>query len=64
MNAVRKLHYQRKLRLIATLLQTAYDTAFDLPQHKDQLILAAREDVLKLIEEIRRERQNARLYEE
>ena len=56
MNAVRRLHYQRKLRLIATLLQTAYDTAWDMRTVKDSLIKAAREDVLALMEEIRKER--------
>lgn len=56
MNAVRKLHYLRKLRLVAQHLQTAEDTSWDLPQHKDALILAAREDVLALMEEIRKDR--------
>ena len=56
MNSVLRLRLLRKLRLVAAMLQTAEDTSWDLPQHKDALILAAREDVLALMEEIRKDR--------
>ena len=56
MTAVHRLRLLRKLRLVAQLLQTAEDTSWDLPQHKDSLIKGAREDVLRLMEEIRKDR--------
>ena len=56
MTRIERLRLQRKLRLIATMLQTAYDTAWDLHAVKDKLIMGAREDVIKLSEEIRKER--------